>query len=255
MPGIGERLTTENVLKAVGIATDEVESWGQGEAADPGPLDYHGDFSEPLPAPPDGCTHLIVHVRLKQAAPAAASNDGNVSEISPEKWQDIEGRWKAILGLEAAMDTCRRSMEGLVLELQSALKRPLAADEKVHALASDVVQWNKAKSRIHYALPKAREFIHRAIWAMGTPERKRLDELFKTHIQHHIPFPDVDKVVEELEYVQKERQVLSGQGQAVLQECRNIAADVQTALRTLLRNAAAKAQEKKRAAGAKGKFF
>ena len=30
IPGIGERLTTENLLKAVTLATEEVESWCQG---------------------------------------------------------------------------------------------------------------------------------------------------------------------------------------------------------------------------------
>jgi len=49
-------------------------------------------------------------------------------------------------------------MEGVRTEMEASLKRMLTAEEKLNALAADVVQWNKAKSRVHYALPKAKEF-------------------------------------------------------------------------------------------------
>ena len=75
------------------------------------------------------------------------------------EWHDLEARWKAILGLEAAVDTLRKSVEGLRAELEASMRRALTADEKVHALAADMVQWAKAKSRAHFALPKASEFI------------------------------------------------------------------------------------------------
>ena len=113
------------------------------------------------------------------------------------------------------------------------------------------LQWNKAKSRVHYALPKVREFIHRATWAMGTPERKKLDELFKNHIGPHIPFPQMDKVQEQLENLRKDRQVLSAHGVAVYQECKSISAEVQGCLRRLQSNAAARAVKKRGAARAK----
>src|SRR5204863_2404514 len=108
----------------------------------------------------------------------------------------------------------------------------LRTDEKVHALNADVAQWNKAKSRLLHALPKAREFIHRATWAMGTPERKKLEELFKNHIQPRVPFPQMDQVVEQLEHLLKDRQVLSAHGVSVHREGKSISADVQGALRT-----------------------
>ena len=41
-------------------------------------------------------------------------------------------------------------------------------EEKVNALQADVAQWNKAKNRIHYALPKVREFIHLRHLGPGT---------------------------------------------------------------------------------------
>ena len=170
-----------------------------------------------------------------------------------EKWQDLEARWKALSGVEATMDTLRISMEGLRAEMESLLKRMLTTEEKVHALAADVAQWNKAKNRVHYALPKAREFIHHATWAKGTPERKRLDELFKNPSGADLPLPQMNKVMEELEVLRKDRQVLSAQGVTVYQECKSISADVETALRTLQRNAAARPAKKKGATGAKGK--
>ena len=91
----------------------------------------------------------------------------------------------------------------------------MAVEDKLHALQADVAQWNKAKSRIHYALPKVREFIHRATWAVAVPERKRLEELYKNHIEPRIPLPDLDRVREQLEHLQKDRQVLFAQGNAV----------------------------------------
>jgi hypothetical protein len=62
-------------------------------------------------------------------------------------------------------------------------------------------------------------------------------------------------VVQDLEYLRKDRQVLSAQGMTVYQECKAIAADLQRALRTLQSNAAARASQKKGGAGAKGKSF
>src|SRR5216684_4829597 len=181
------------------------------------------------------------------------SHESSEQEIVSAKCQDMESRWKAILGLEASIDVLRISMEGVRTEMEASTRRMLTAEEKLNALAADLVQWNKAKSRVHYALPKAGEFIHRAIWAKGTPERKRLDEFFKNPIGAHIPLPQIDKVLEELEFWRKDLQVLSGQGVTVYQECKSISADVETALRTLQKNAAARPAKKKGATGAKGK--
>jgi chromosome segregation ATPase len=176
-------------------------------------------------------------------------------EVPPEKWQVLEARWKDILGLEASIETLRLSMDSLRAELEAAFKKSLAVEEKLHALQADVAQWNKAKSRIHYALPKAREFIHKAVWAAGAPERKRLEELHRNHIEPRIPFPEMDKTREELEHFQKDRQVLFAQGNTVYQECRGISGEIQRALSTLQRNAADNAFRKRSAKREKGKYF
>jgi hypothetical protein len=170
------------------------------------------------------------------------------------KWQELEARWKAILGQEATLDTLRISMEGARTELDGLLKRALTADEKLHALTADVTAWNKARSRIHYALPKAREFIHRATWAKGTPERKRLDELFKESGGASLSSSEMDKVMEELEVLRKDLQILSAHGTTVHQECKGISADVQGALSRLRGNASARAAKKK-AIEAKSKSY
>ena len=81
-------------------------------------------------------------------------------------------------------------------------------DEKVHALQSDVLNWTKAKNRVHYALPKVREFIHRATWATAAAERKRLEEVVKNHIEPRVPFAEMDQTREQMEHLQKDRQVL-----------------------------------------------
>src|SRR5262249_884497 len=100
--------------------------------------------------------------------------------------QDLDARWKAILGLEAAIDTSRINMESLLTELDTELKRNLTVEEKLHASRADVASWTKAKTRVHHALPKVRECIHRSTWAMGAPERKQLDEVYKNHIEPQI---------------------------------------------------------------------
>jgi hypothetical protein len=247
IPGMGQQLTPENLLKAVAIATEEVESWRQGDVSPSGMGGSNPGLGNPLSPPPQDVPHVDIHIRLRPPPQAI--------EIASTKWQDLEARWKAILGLEATVETLRISMEGLRAEMEASSKKMLTAEEKLHALRADVAQWNKAKSRVHHALPKVREFIHRSVWALGAPERKKLEELYKYHIRPHIPVPRMDKVLEQLENMLKDRQVLSAHGTAIYHECKSIAAEVQGALRTLQINAAANAHKKKGATGAKGKLF
>jgi len=244
LPGIGPRLTLENLLKAVDVAPAEVESWQYGETSHAGMSGASPELTDALPQPPQDTSHLEVYVRL-QGPEAVAHQESWQVDPATAKWQDLEARWKAILGLEASMDTVRISMESLRIELESSLRKALTADEKLNALSSDLVQLSKAKNRIHYALPKANEFIHRAVWALGTPERKKLDEFFKEHTGPDLPIAQMDEVLEQLENLQKDRQVLSGHGTSVYQECKSIAADVQGALRILQSNAVANANRKR----------
>jgi hypothetical protein len=176
-------------------------------------------------------------------------------EIPLETWQTLEVVWKTILGLEAAIDTSRLSMDGLRAEMEAGSKKVLTVEEKLHALQADVVQWDKAKGRIHYALPKVREFLHRATWALGVPERKWLEDIFKNHTGQRPRIAEANKVRETLEHLQKDRQVLSAQGNAVAQECRSIIAETQRTLNALQRNAADNARRKRDAKRQKGKHF
>jgi hypothetical protein len=186
-------------------------------------------------------------------AQAAVDSESVTQEIPLEKWQALEVLWKAILGLEASIESSRLSVESVRAEMEAAFKKSLAVEEKLHCLQSDVAQWNKAKGRVHYALPKAREFVHRATWALAVPERKRLEEIFKNHIEPRVPLPEIDKVREQLEHLQKDRQILFAQGNAVSQECRGIIAEISRALSTLQRNAADNARRKREAARQKNK--
>jgi hypothetical protein len=255
IPGLGQLLTAENLLKAVGIATGEVESWRHEGASPPDTGGSHSELKYPLLPPPQDVTHLILSVSLKPPPQAVAPDEGGEQEIPEAKWQDLEARWKDILVLEASIDTLRISMEGLRAELEGSSRGTLTPDEKVHALNADVAQWNKAKSRVTYALPKMRDFIHRSTWAAGTPERKELEELYNNHIRPRIPFPQVDKVTEQLDSLLKDRQVLSAQGVSVYQECKSISAEVQGTLRTLRSNAAANAAKKRGTTDARSKSF
>jgi hypothetical protein len=253
IPGMGPQLTPDNLLKAVGIAAEEVESWRQGDVCQSGMDGANPELRTPLAPPAPDAPHVDIHVRLKPPSPAVAPGENAGAEIPSVTWEDLQARWKALAGLEAAIDALRISMEGLRAEMEGLSKRPLMAEEKLHALRADVAQWTKAKSRVIHALPKVKEFIHRAVWAMGTPERKQLEELYQNHIRPHIPLPRMDKVLGLLENMIKDRQVLSAHGVTVNQECRSITAEVQTALRTLQSGAAANAHKKRTAPGAKGK--
>ncbi len=255
IPGMDQLLTAENLLAAVALATDQVESWRHGDVCHSGMDGSNPELRRPLPPPPQDVADLTIHVRLKPPLEAVAPQEGSGPEIPLEKWQDFHARWNAILALEATIDGLRQRMESLRSEMEGAFRKMLTADEKVHALNADVAQWNKAKGRVHYALPKIKEFVHRATWVMGTPERKKLEELFKNHDQPPTPFPELDKVPGQLEYLLKDRQVLSSQGVAVCQECQGISAEIQGALRTLQSNAAANIRKKLGAARAKGKFI
>jgi chromosome segregation ATPase len=181
--------------------------------------------------------------------------DSAEQDIPLEKWQALDAAWKTILGLEAAIDSLRMSMDSLRMELEAAFRKQLNVDEKVHALQSDVLNWNKAKNRVHYALPKVREFIHRATWATAAAERKRLEEAVKNHIEPRVPFAEMDQTREQMEHLQKDRQVLFAQGNSVNQECRAILGEIQRAISTLQRNAVQRARDKRSAGREKGKHL
>jgi hypothetical protein len=254
LPGMGQQLTLENLLRTVTIAAEDVESWCLGDVSLSGMDGANPELKNPLLPPPRDVPHVDVYVRLRPPAEANASAESAKAEITSAKWQDLESRWKAIVGLEASIETLRISMEGLRSQMEASSNKMLTADEKLHALRADVAHWTKAKGRIHHALPRVREFIHRSVWALGSPERKQLEEIYKNHIRPHIPHPELRKVLEQLENMLKDRQVLSAHGVAVYQECKAITAEVQGALRTLQNNAAARALRKKGATNAKGKF-
>lgn len=236
-----QRVTLDKLLRAAAVSKDEVASWRL------------GDVSRSEPSDPPVATYLTIYVHLKPSAQASAHTESFERAIPPEKWQALEALWKGILGMEASIDACRLSLDALRAEMETAYKRPLGVEEKLHALQADVAQLNGAKNRVHYALPKVREFIHRATWALAVAERKRLEEIVKNHIEPRNPLPDVDKVREQLEHLQKDRQVLFAQGTAVAQECRGIIGEMQRALSTLQRNAAANARRKQDAKNQRGK--
>ena len=215
----------------------------------------NSELGHPLPPPPQDGTHQDLYVSLKPPPQTVAPTESGEPEITEEKWQYLEGRWNTILGLEASVENLRVSMEGLRAELEASSRKTLPLDVKHHALSADVVQWNKTKSRIHYAVPKLREFIHRSTWATGTPERKKLAELFEKHIQPRVPFPRIDEVIVQFESLLKDRQTLSAQGMTVYQECKGVSTEFQAALRTLQSNAAANAARKKSGPGSRGKSF
>lgn len=247
----GERpVTVAMLLDAATLDLDSVDSWRLGEECH---ADADRTLETPLPSPGPDDSHLTVYVHLK--SPAIPNGHSPVEEFPLEKWQALDVIWKAIISLESSIDATRLGMDGLRAEMDAAFKRPLAVEEKLNALQADIAQWTKAKSRVHHALPKVREFVHRATWAMAVPERKRLEEIIKEHVEPRIPMANVDQFRERLEHLQKDRQVLLATGNAVHQECRGILGEIQRATSTLQRNAAERARQKRSAGREKGKHF
>jgi hypothetical protein len=249
---ISQQLTLEDLLNAADIANEDVESWQHGNESHVGMDGTNPELRRLLPPPPPDATHLGIYVRLKPPAQAAGHDERSDEEV---QFQALEACWRGVLGLEVSIDTLRMNMDTLRAEMEAAVKKALTVEEKVSALQADVVQWNKAKSRIQFALPKAREYIHRATWALGIPERKRLEEVVENYIEPRIPFPDIDQVREQLGHLQKDRQVLFGQGTSVYQDCRILLAEIQRCFSTLQRNAANRAREKRSAGREKGKHL
>jgi hypothetical protein len=245
----GRPLTFERLLAAADIPKDEVASWRLENADVDG---TESDLSHPLPPPPPDMTHLTVFVHMK---PPGARDETPEPDAALKRWQALDACWLAIQGLEASIDTLRISMDGLRSEMEAAFHRSMNAEEKTHALQSDVSQWTKAKSRVHYCLPKVREFIHRATWASARPERKELEEVVRDYIQPRVPHPEMDHVRERLDHLLKDRQVLYAQGNAVSQEGRGVLAEIQRAFSTLQRNAADRARRQREAKRTKGKYL
>lgn len=252
---LSQLLTVEDLLTAAGVPVGGVDSWQFLDESHAGLGGTNLELKRLLPPPPPDQTHLTVRVRLKPPARPADPSAGGVQDVSPDQWQALDAIWKGILGLEAAIDALRLGMDGLRNEMEGAFKKSLTVEEKVNALQADVAQWTKGKNRVHYALPKVREFVHRATWALAVPERKRMAEVVADHIDPRVPHPDMGWVREQLGHLQKDRQVLFQQGNAVNQECRGILAEIQRALGTLQRNAAENARRKRSAGRQKGKHL
>ena len=72
IPGMDQLLTAENLLKAVGIATEEVESWRREGDSDSDDKESHSELSRPLTPPPQDVAHLVLYVSLKPPQPAVA---------------------------------------------------------------------------------------------------------------------------------------------------------------------------------------
>jgi hypothetical protein len=250
---LAELLTAANLLGSVGISVELVDSWRIENAGGKATADAPPTLEASLPRPEEQAEQLHLLVQLKPTPKEVAQSE-SPSDIPEAKWNEIESRWNAVLGLEASLETLRISVEGARAELDSASRRVLTGDDKIYAMNADVAQWSKAKNRALFALPKAREFIHRATWATSSPERKKLEELFRTHIRGRVPFPDADQVLEQLEHLLKERQVLAAHGTTVLQDCKAIAAEVQGCLRTLQTNASANAIRRRAAANSRGRL-
>jgi hypothetical protein len=253
--GVGQSLRVQDLLKAVGISPDEVESCRCASASSSDGSESYLDPTQRLTPPQPSVAHLEIQVTLKRPTEAVVTTEAAVPGSTSTMEQDLLARWSAILGQEASIDTMRVSMDRLRVEMDNAFKKTLTPEERMYALRLDVHQWTKAKARVPHAAPKVREFVHRATWVMGTPERKKLAEHFKNQAELGTPLPEPQQLFGQLESMLKDRQVLAAQGTAVHQECKNIIADIQAVLRRLQNTADLNARRERDSKRAGSKFF
>src|SRR5262245_56015171 len=90
IPGMGQRLTLEYLLKAVAIRAEEVESWRHGKVSHSSPNGSHPELRQPLPPPPADLTHLTVYVSLAPPRQIVLPNESCEPETRSATWQDLE---------------------------------------------------------------------------------------------------------------------------------------------------------------------
>jgi hypothetical protein len=254
-PAISEHLSIENLLKAMGLSVGEVESYLPDDGSQLGLPGYVAQLYLPLQPPPEHVSHLYLHVRLFPPIQEEAPSEGPVPADIMAKWRKLEARWNTILAMEVTIDTLRLRMEHLRAEVESASNKSMTSEEKMHAMNADVAQWTKAKSRAKFIVPKIKEFVHRATWALGSPERKKVEDLFKNRMPPPSIYSELDVIYHHLENLFKDRQILSAQGVTGYQEGKNSCADVQGAYRTLQANSRAHELKKRAATRAKNTSF
>ncbi len=254
-PAISRYLTIENLLKAMGLSVGEVESYLPDDGSHAGLAGYSSALDIPLLPPPNRVSHLYLHVRMVPPVSESEDSDAQVPSEIMAKWNKLEARWNTIVALEVNIDTMRLRMESLRAEVESASNKSMTSEEKMHAMNADVAQWTKAKSRAKFAVPKIKEFVHRATWALGAPERKTVEDLFKSRKPSPSIYSELDAIAQQLENLFKDRQILSAQGVTGYQEGKNSCADVQSAYRTLQANARANELKKRTANRAKNTSF
>lgn len=251
--GISQYLTIENLLKAMGLSVSEVESFLPDDGTRSGLSGYMAALDVPLLPPPEHLSHLYLHIRMKPPGVMSESADDHLPAEIMAKWRKLEARWNTIIALEVNIDTMRLRMESLRAEVESASNKSMTSEEKMHAMNADVAQWTKAKSRAKFAVPKIKEFVHRATWALGSPERKKVEDLFKSRLPSPSIYSELDAIAQQLENLFKDRQILAAQGMTGYQEGKNSSADVAGAYRTLQANA--RANELKKRAATRAKTF
>lgn len=249
---ISQHLTIGNLLKAIGLDAEAVQSWRTANEAQIEIANYHVELLQLLPPLPKNTPQLYLHVLMKQKVSKEETTVSSDPKKVLIKWQELQARWNNILGLEVTIDTLRQRMESLRGEIESESARHMSTDEKINAMNADVAQWNKAKSRSRYVLPRIKEYIHRATWVLGTPERKNLEEIFNKDAECPGNLAELDR---ELQILLKDRQILAAQGTSCHHEGRSSCDEIRNTHQTMHRNAAANAVKKRAITRAKGKTY
>ena len=177
-----------------------------GDVSHAGMNGFNPELGYPLPPPPPDVTHLEIYVRLKPPSQAVARNESGEDEAPSAKWDSLEARWKAILGLEATMDSFRISMESLLAEMEASLKKTLTMEEKLHAPRPRT--WRSgARPKTAFIMPCRRceslSIVPTGRWA--PPKGNGWRNSTRTTFNLILPFSQMDNVMEQLEYLQKDR--------------------------------------------------
>src|SRR5260370_21545096 len=90
IPGMREQLTLENLLKAVAIVPEEVESWRHEDVSHSGMHGSNPLFRNTLPPPPQHVTHLEFYVCLKPPPAPVRHKQTRALDIPSAKRHNLE---------------------------------------------------------------------------------------------------------------------------------------------------------------------
>jgi len=154
----------ENLLKAVAIVPEEIEFWRHGDVSNSGNTHIG---STPAAAPANVAHWRLACASSRRWKPLPARKAGNWrfrGQVAGTR-SPLEGH----LGFGSGIETCASVWKASLWKWKT-YGEAIDDRRKAYAPRADVAQWTKAKNRVHNAVPKLKEVIHRSTWRWDRPK-------------------------------------------------------------------------------------